>query len=104
MSPESRPRHGKPSGRRSRRRQSASSVPSGRYTPPTSTRLRPTWHKGVAGALIIIGAALFFVCEFNVGNIHNFGGHIWYLVGFAIAASSLWWFGAFDRPQRLPTR
>lgn len=75
-----------------------------RYTPPTLRRLRPPWHKAVGASLIVVGAALFFVCEFNVGHIHDYGGHIWYMVGFGIAASSLWWFGAFDRPQRTPTR
>ncbi|MGH3905891.1 MAG: hypothetical protein ACRDTE_17185 [Pseudonocardiaceae bacterium] len=48
-------------------------------------------------AVIVVGAALFFTCQFNGWGIHNYGGHIWYLVGLIIAGSSLWWFGAFDR-------
>jgi hypothetical protein len=52
--------------------------------------------QGRGFAVIVFGAALFFVCEANAFQIHDFGGHIWYLVGFLIAGSSLWWFGAFD--------
>lgn len=46
--------------------------------------------------MIVAGITLFVVCEANVFNIHAYGGHIWYLVGIGIAASSLWWFGALD--------
>lgn len=72
---------------------------SGRYTPPARTqfRVRPGWHKIAGVAVIGAGAALFFTCRFNGWGIHRYGGHIWYLVGMGIAATSLWWFGAFDR-------
>ncbi|MGH2695759.1 MAG: hypothetical protein ACRDIW_02075 [Actinomycetota bacterium] len=46
--------------------------------------------------LVAAGTALFFTCQFNGWGIHDYGGHIWYLVGILIAGSSLWWFGAFD--------
>lgn len=61
-------------------------------------RFRPTWHKVIGGVSIVAGAVLFFTCQFNGWGIHDYGGHIWYLVGMVIAGSSLWWFGAFDRP------
>lgn len=71
----------------------------GRYTPPKvhpEIRFRPEWHK-VAGAVsLVFGLALFVVCTFNVWGIHGYGGHIWYVVGLAIAASSIWWWGGLD--------
>ncbi len=72
--------------------------PAGRYTPPVPTnfRFRPGWHKAVGAASIVVGLGLFFICQFNVFGIHDYGGHVWYLIGFAIAGSSIWWFGAFD--------
>jgi len=80
--------------------------PSGRYTPPTQTRyrIRPDWHKGVGVASIVFGIGLFIVCQLNIGGIHNYGGHIWYVPGLGIAASSLWWFGAFDPTPGRPRR
>lgn len=87
---------------------SAGSVPKGKarkmavYTPPAARtarpdyRLRPAWHKAVAAMLVLGGVSLFFSCEFNVGGIHQYGGHVWYLAGLAIAAASTWWFGLFD--------
>jgi len=73
---------------------------SGRTTAPKVRRylFRPTWHKWMGALLLIGGFVLFFACLFNVGGIHKYGGHVWYLVGFAIAASSSWWFGLFDPP------
>lgn len=67
-------------------------------------RLRPEWHKVVGIASILVGAALFFVCQLNILGIHDFGGHIWYLVGFSIAASGAWWLGLFDPPPPKPQR
>lgn len=74
--------------------------PSSRYTPPKRFTyiFRPGWHKAVGAALLVGGVSLFVSCEANLGNIHAFGGHIWYLVGLAVAASSAWWFGALDQP------
>jgi hypothetical protein len=57
---------------------------------------RPVWHKGIGAFLLLGGAGLFFVCEFNGWHLHQHGGHIWYLVGLVIAAASTWWFGLFD--------
>lgn len=78
--------------------------PSARYTAPTGRefRVRPEWHKVVGIASIVLGAALFFVCALNIFGIHDFGGHIWYLVGFAIAGSGAWWLGLFDPPPPRP--
>ena len=70
----------------------------GRYTPPTrpTPRFRPQWHKAAGGGAIAAGLGLFFVCQLNIWGIHRYGGHVWYVVGLALAASSVWWFGAFD--------
>jgi len=56
----------------------------------------------VAVLLLAGGAGLFFVCEFNGWHLHEHGGHVWYLVGVAVAAGSAWWFGLFDsvRPSK----
>lgn len=59
---------------------------------------RPTWHKVVGALVLLAGLTLFVACEASVGNIHAYGGHVWYLVGLAIAGSSAWWFGVFDQP------
>ena len=69
-----------------------------RYTPASEKifRFRPTWHKAVALVLLVSGVSLFVSCEANVGDIHAFGGHIWFIVGALVAASSSWWFGLFD--------
>ena len=93
------------SGRTQVRRQSHGTG-SRRVTPPKQRafRLRPEWHKVVGVASIVAGAVLFFVCQLNVLGIHDFGGHIWYLVGFAIAASGAWWLGLFDPPPPKPRR
>ena len=72
-------------------------------SPPEESRrgwrvgFRPRWHKAVAWLLIVSGAALFFICSFNGWHLHQHGGHVWYLVGIAIAATSTWWFGLFDK-------
>lgn len=74
---------------------------SARYTPPSAARyyFRPGWHKVVGAALVAIGAGVFFSCELSLFGIHNYGGHVWFLVGLLIAASSSWWFGLFDPPM-----
>lgn len=73
-------------------------APSSRYTPPRRFTyiFRPAWHKMVGAVVLVAGFTLFFACETSLGNIHDFGGHIWFAVGLAIAASSTWWFGLFD--------
>src|SRR5712692_1093132 len=75
-----------PKSRRRSTRRPPAPRPSGRYTPPArKLRFRPTWHKVVGFGLVAGGAALFFICQFNVAGIHDYSGHIWYLVGAAIA-------------------
>lgn len=71
-----------------------------RYTPPKRFTYvyRPVWHKIVGAVLLIGGVSLFISCEASIGNIHSYGGHIWYLIGLTIAAASSWWFGLFDQP------
>ena len=71
---------------------------SGRHTTKLDKLLRdrPRWHRLVGIGSLLFGAALFVVCESSLWGIHNFGGHIWYMVGLVLAASSIWWFGAFD--------
>ncbi len=78
--------------------------PSARYTGPKPARfrVRPGWHKVVGITSIVSGFALFIICQLNVFGIHDFGGHIWYLVGFGIAASGTWWLGLFDPPAPRP--
>ncbi|HVT75803.1 MAG TPA: hypothetical protein VHD87_02150 [Acidimicrobiales bacterium] len=96
--PAARPRGSKRKGGTGGR--DAHTVGGQRYTPPArpAPRFRPRWHQAVGVLAIAAGAALFFTCETNIGNIHRVGGHVWYLVGVILAASSIWWFGAFDPP------
>lgn len=99
MSPRSKTRT-KRSGKRTRSPSGRQSVAehTGRYTPPAQKMVsRPPWHKFVGWALVGAGALLFVICEANVWNIHHHGGHIWYIVGFLIAAFGTWWLGIFDR-------
>lgn len=92
------PRRAKRRGPTPRRRVEAKET-ADRYTAPRPSKylFRPTWHKVVGVVLLVGGFVLFFACTFNAGNIHHYGGHIWYLVGVVVAASSSWWFGLFDR-------
>ena len=59
------------------------------------------WHKIGGGVLVIFGVVLIFV---NFAEDENLGvlpgGHspLYMVAGLIIAASSLWWFGAFDPP------
>lgn len=83
----------------SRRRPQAHAVQATRRTTPApepTFHFRPTWHKAVALVLLVSGLGLFVSCEANIGDIHNYGGHVWFIVGLIIAASSSWWFGIFD--------
>lgn len=75
-------------------------APSERYTPPKRFTyiFRPGWHRAVGAVVLLGGISLFIACEASIGNIHGVGGHVWYLVGLAVAGSSAWWFGAFDQP------
>ncbi len=83
-----------------------SAVPSAsnRYTPPTkSARLRPGWHKAIGFALIIAGITVVVLNDVMRGSAVRLlpGGHteLYLILGIAIAASSMWWFGWFDREQ-----
>jgi hypothetical protein len=71
----------------------------GRCTPPTppAFRVRPSWHRIIGVLVVVAGGALLFICQFNGWGIHDYGGHIWYLVGGLIAGSGLWWFGMFEK-------
>lgn len=79
---------------------------SARYTPKLKNRgpFRPTWHKVVGALMIVLGLALFVLNDLVWFDIHVMpGGHneLYAFVAIGIAASSLWWFGAFDRaPER----
>lgn len=62
---------------------------------------RPTWHKVVGAALVVFGVALFAINDLALFDIEIMpGGHneVWAPVAIFIAASSMWWFGWFDRP------
>jgi hypothetical protein len=60
------------------------------------------WHRVAGIVLIVVGVAMIalnFAEDENIGILP--GGHspLYLLGGLLIAGSSLWWFGAFDRPQ-----
>ena len=99
--PVSRGRRAKRSASAARTQRSSPSDKSGRYTAPTRVvRVRPEWHKAAGGFSVIAGGTIFYLCYFNAWHLHRWlpGGHAWYIVGVLVAASSLWWFGAFDPP------
>ena len=62
-------------------------------------RIRPTWHKLIGALLIVAGAALVIINYADYSAHILPGGHQegYFLLGIVIAASSSWWFGAFDR-------
>ena len=80
---------------------------SSRYTPPKKNRgvLRPGWHKVVGVAMIVLGVAVFVLNDIAwvtevilLPGAHN---ELYAMVAFAVAGSSLWWFGWLDRtPER----
>lgn len=76
-------------------------APSARYTPPVSVtfRVRPLWHKVIGALLILVGAALVVINYLDYSADILPGGHqeAYFLLGIIVAASSSWWFGAFDR-------
>lgn len=80
-------------------------APTAWVPPPRKRKLRyrPPWHRGVGLALVIGGLVLVavnVVTEFTARHLLP-GGHspLYLLLGLAVAASSLWWFGWLDRPQ-----
>jgi hypothetical protein len=58
--------------------------------------IRPEWHKYIGAALVVAGIVLFIVCENDGWHIHEYGGHVWYVVAVLLASSSTWWLGVFD--------
>lgn len=75
---------------------------SGRYTPPRSStvRIRGTRDKVIGIVLLVIGVAIVVVNYVDYDGMHLLpGGHqeYYFFLGLAIAATSMWWFGAFDR-------
>ena len=59
---------------------------------------RPLWHKVLGGLLIVLGVVVFFLNDFSpdlLPGAHNEG---YAVLGISVAASSIWWFGWFDRP------
>ena len=80
----------------------ATPAPSGRYTPPSKhVRIRPTWHRVVGAVEAFLGLALIAVNYIQYETAILPGGHseLYFVAGLGIAGGSLWWFGAFDRPQ-----
>lgn len=79
---------------------------SARYTPPSRhVRVRPSWHKVVGFALLVLGLLIVLVnYAINLGGVPPWvlpGGHNegYLVLGLVIAGASMWWFGWFDRPQ-----
>ena len=73
-----------------------------RVTPARSRGpFRPVSHKVIGIITIIIGLGLFAINDLALLDVNLMpGGHneIWAPVALVIAASSMWWFGWFDRP------
>ena len=77
--------------------------PSQRYTPPTPKyRIRPRWHR-LAGWLGVIAGVAIAVANDAMLFSDNLtllpGGHqeLYLLAGIAVAGSSTWFLGLFDR-------
>lgn len=83
-------------------RKSAAPTPSGRYTPPATTqqRVRPLLHKVVGGIELLAGVAIIVINYLDYSLTILPGGHNegYFLLGLLLAAGSMWWFGALDRP------
>ncbi|HEY9558419.1 MAG TPA: hypothetical protein VIR58_16900 [Acidimicrobiales bacterium] len=82
---------------------------SARYTPKFKARgpFRPTWHKVVGALLVVLGLSIFVINDLAWFDINIIpGGHneLWALLAFAVAGTSTWWFGWFDRPPGQPGR
>ena len=82
---------------------------SGRYTPKLKARgpFRPTWHKVVGALLVLLGLGIFVLNDlawFDIDIIPGGHNELWALLAFAVAGSSTWWFGWFDRPPGQPSR
>lgn len=69
-----------------------------------TVRYRPAWHKVIGVALLAVGVALAVTNDMELlGGPHPPlpGGHSegYLLVAGLIAATSMWWFGLFDRAR-----
>ncbi|MCZ7537219.1 MAG: hypothetical protein M5T61_15790 [Acidimicrobiia bacterium] len=97
------PDHGRREANRRPAEPATSPVGSGRYTPKLKNRgpFRPTWHKVVGALMVLAGLTVFVLNDLAWFDVRVMpGGHneLYAVVAVVIAASSLWWFGAFDRP------
>lgn len=82
---------------------SATAPPNSRYTAPNKNRgpFRPTWHKVTGALFIVLGLGIFVLNDAEWFGVHLMpGGHneLYAILGIAVAVSSTWWFGWFDRP------
>lgn len=71
-----------------------------RATPRTRGRVRPGLHRVVGASQVAAGVALIVVNYIDYsGSSLLPGGHqeAYFLLGILVAASSIWWFGWFDR-------
>jgi drug/metabolite transporter (DMT)-like permease len=59
---------------------------------------RPTWHKVLGGGLILLGVAVFFINDFSPDMLPGAHNELYAVLAMFLAASSVWWFGWFDRP------
>ena len=76
---------------------------SSRYTPKQRARgpFRPTWHRVVGALTLLAGVAIFIINDLAWFDINIIpGGHneLYAMLAFAVAGTSTWWFGWFDRP------
>ena len=78
-------------------------APSARYTPPTPQfRLRPRWHRVVGWLGVALGVVIAAMNDLMLmGDDLTLlpGGHneLYLLLGIAVAGSSTWFLGVFDR-------
>lgn len=74
-----------------------------RYTPPTpQLRVRPRWHRwsgwlGVAAGVVVVSANDVMLMGENLALLPGGHSEAYLLVGVAVAASSSWFLGLFDR-------
>jgi hypothetical protein len=80
--------------------------PTSRYTPPAPKvlRMRPTWHRVVGAAIMIVGVAIAITNDLIfVGASRSPlpGGHseLYLILALAVAGYGTWWFGWFDRSK-----
>lgn len=77
---------------------------SARYTPPMKLNrgpFRPVWHKVLGAVLILVGAAIFFLNDFSPELLPGAHSELYAALGIGVAATSIWWFGWFDRPPEI---